>query len=75
MEASTATVGVFLSVAQDEFAEGEKAKFVPVMIGMCEAEGRDAPGSSEGQVVGLALIFVRIVCSECHPPALASLTY
>lgn len=31
------------------------------------------PGSSEGQVVGLALIFVRILCSESHPSALASL--
>lgn len=73
----TTTVGVFLSVAQDEFAE-EKAKFVPVMMGMCEAEGSDAlglPGSSEGQVAGLALIFVRILCSECHPSALASLIY
>lgn len=48
------------------------------MIGMCEAEGSDAlglPGSSEGQVGGLAVIFVRILCSECHPSALVSLIY
>lgn len=46
------------------------------MMGMCEAEGSDAlglPGSSEGQVVGLALIFVRILCSECHPSGITYL--
>lgn len=71
--ALTETAGVSLSAAQDEFAE-DKAKFVPAMIGMCEAEDGVAlglPGCSAGASCGSGLD----ICSKFHHSALASLIY
>lgn len=65
-----------LGVGWGGFAE-DKAKFVPAMIGMCVAEDGVAlglPGRSAGQVVGLALIFVRNYLQQI-PPFCSGITH